>query len=267
MSFQLLIRDNLKEEAAGFAPSETAAFETAPVLAGTDKSCHCQIIEDEKDAPSAVWFRIKQREDNFILSLENPPDLFLNNREISESEVTLTSGDEIRVGHWTFRFRKMHEKPQFSPGAEWTARLWKSTIVVLIIIQLLIALWLPGKLQYKTIAGTAKINEEKAAWALDLLQSRIAGMLAANEKLTPRKALLLIIEEELNKTASYIRQYRNVISPEDWKYMKEDLQMYRQLLDDIEHHGKVPKEIPDPAVETGLRQIIFTPGQKQKKGD
>ncbi len=254
LSFQLIIRHNIRHEAASFTGAEVAVFESGAATVGTHESCECQVLDSEEEEADSVWFRVEPRESGFVLARETVSEIYLNNQPVARPETELSSGDVIRVGHWTFCFQKRHPRARFAKSADWPVYACKTTVGLLVILQLILALWPTGRLRYEGIVGR-QIAEEQTILMVDQVRRHINSLNGGGQSLTARNALIQVLGGEIDQMANYMRRHREAIPREKWQRLREDLDMHQELVDDLDR-GDLPIAVPE--LETNAALLALT---------
>ncbi len=253
MAFQLIIRNNLKHDADSFTGSQAALFDNGLVKIGSSEECQCQVLDQEGRGGDEIWFEVEEREDGFFLCRHTDLDIYLNRDRMEAASHGLVSGDNIRVGHWTFRFQKIHSHAPVSKHTDRIPRLCKAALLIFIVIQLLVALWLPGQLPYEKMAPQ-KVVEQKTVMLLDHLRRQVSSFPSSSDQMTGSNAVLRILSSEIDQIASYMRRHQDQIPHRRWHDLRDDLEMYQELLD-LVGNSQIPPEQPELAVAAAVREI------------
>ncbi len=254
MSFKLIIRNNLTHDADSFSGSTVALFEEGGGMVGTSEECDCQVLDSQGRTGDQVWFGLEEKPGELRLWRKADLDIYLNQQLLTQSVATLTSGDLIRVGHWTFRLQKIYARPALSKQVDWSAWLCKGAIVLLIALQLLIALWLPGWLHYESLVADTVI-EQKTVLLLDQTRRRVRRYTPSLEQAGSGFAALQLISAEVDRMATFIRSHQPVIARDHWLELRDDLEMYQELLGRIDRR-ELPMALPTLEVDPAVRAIF-----------
>ncbi len=253
MAFQLIIRNNLKQDADSFAKSTAADFENGLALIGSSEECDVQVLDEEGRAGDEIWFSIEEKGGALKLSHKTDLDLFLNQNPLTTPAADLISGDEVRIGHWTFRVQKLHPKVSFAKHTDRVGRILKVGLAVLIILQVLTALWIPGYLDYESLAPQT-ITEQKTILQIDHIRRRINSFPEEAREKETHEAFFQIVSKQVDEIASYMRRHQERIPYSLWLIITEDLRFYERLLDQIEEE-ELPPTPADLDIPSAVRKI------------
>ncbi len=255
MPFQLIIRNNLKHDADSFTGSELGVFEQETARIGSSDECDCQVLDQEGRGGDEVWFEIEQRRRDFFLHRRAADlEIYINHQLTLGPTTPLTSGDTIRVGHWTFRLQRLSDRARAVVRADWSASLSKALIATLILLQLVIALWLPGQLNYAQIVPD-KIIEQETIILLDHTRRHAATFPRQSLEREVDRAAWRLVSAELDRIAAYMRRHQPSITPYHWQQINRDLSMYRDMLDQISDQELVPNP-PPPAIDQAVQALV-----------
>lgn len=259
MQFQLVIRNTIESEGNVFGAADVRSLEDA-VTVGTTPECDVRI--EDQELPSEPFFRIDYSSATAFLHPQGNESIYLNKTGV-ESGATpeLLSGDELRVGHWTFRFQKVREHVGVGHRSNLLSLVTKVLILAIIVGEILLAVWLPQRLKYENMVAV-QILEEQCVMLLDQMRHEIDRMQTldpqADELEKLRIAAVQIVREQLDGMATYIRKHQTEMTPEHWTQIRNELERLQTLFYRIQA-GTVFKSLPELDMENAIRNAINGP--------
>ena len=259
MQFQLVIRNTIEAEGDVFGAADVRLLEDA-ALVGTAPDSDVRI--DDPELLQEEFFRIDYSNATAFLHPLGSESIYLNNAVV-ESGATpeLLSGDELRVGHWTFRFQKVRERVGVGHRSNLLSFVTKVLIAAIIVGEILLAVWLPQRLKYENMVAI-QILEEQCVMLLDQMRHSIDRMDTpgpeADEMERLRAAGVRIVREQLDGLATYIRKHETQMTPEHWTRLRNELDRLQSLLSRI-HAGTVFKSLPELEMDKAIRNAINGP--------
>ncbi len=256
MPFKLVIRHNIEQTADDFGNGDVREFAGKSVTVGSGGDCDCAVGALPEVADFHFTIHELSGHGDFALHPEPGQTLFLNNEPVLAVETVLTSGDEIRLGHYTLRFQNMHRAAGMARRADLLAIFAKILVAFILATELLVVYWLPRKFQNERILAR-QIQKQETIMLLDVLRRR-AGKNSPDQQLNSQARLVIL--EELNSIAEFIRDNENQLSPQQWLRFNEYLLFSQMTLTRLESGGAFP-ELPSPALEAGAKAIIQPDGK------
>ena len=173
------------------------------------------------------------------------------NQQALAAEAELGSGDEIRVGHWTFRYQRVYERAQRTRQSDLLSSLAKALVAVIVLLELGIVLWFPRWMKSATVWEEA-VARQRAVRLLDRLRHRTRKMQSATDLDQAAKAALT---DELDSLARYVRDAEDRLSRSQWRLLFQDLTRYDTTLQRFEQ-GAAFKPMPLVDVDGSVRALI-----------
>ena len=255
MRFQLNIRHNLRLVADPFASSAVRTFAQENVRVGRGEQCECRLDEP---GLSDVHFRIAQDAGGAEMTLFPEPgaELFLNQERV-ESPRVLRSGDEIRVGHWTFGFFKAYAAARHSHRCELLATIAKVLVALILLAEIAVVVLLPRRLRSERV-WEEQIARQRTLLLLDRLRSEVPGAAPAGSlEASARK----LTGEELDAVARYLREFEGQLQPKQWRQVYEDLAAYGATIARLAE-GHLVQPIPDLDDDAAVRAVLASVKEK-----
>lgn len=262
MEFQLVIRNTIEAEGNVFGAADVRLLNNQATV-GTTTDCDVR-IDDEELAADALLFRVEFDDHGISRLLKTGPEtVYVNNEPVTGPTANLVSGDEIRVGHWTFRFQKVRQRVGIAHRTNLMALVAKILIAVIILGEILLAVWLPKRLKYENMVAI-QILEEQCVMRLDQLRHTIDRMETPIDP-TPeenlRAAAVRIVDEELDAMALHIRKHRETIPAENWSMIRDELDRLQSLLIRIDT-GRVFHPVPKLRLDDDVQYVLDTPPEQ-----
>jgi prolyl oligopeptidase PreP (S9A serine peptidase family) len=259
VQFQLVIRNTIEAEGDVFGAADVRSLENA-VTVGTTPECDVRI--EDQELPSESFFRIDYSSATAFLHPLGNESIYINETAVeSGATPVLLSGDELRVGHWTFRFQKVRERVGVGHRSNLLSLVTKVLILAIIVGEILLAVWLPQQLKYENMVAV-QILEEQCVMMLYQMRHEIDHMETldpqADELEKLRAAAIQIVREQLDGMATYIRKSQTEMTPEHWTQLRNELDRLQSLLYRI-HAGTVFKPLPELEMDNAIRNAINGP--------
>ncbi len=263
MPFTFVIRDNVKQTADDFAAGDSRYFDQPTVVVGTSADCDCVVDNAPEMAARHFAVTLGDQPDAYIFRPLEPAGLFLNNQAVGEQAMPITSGDEIRVGHLTFRFQAIHRAVPQARRADFLAFFAKILIAAILLAELLVVYWLPQRFQSEKLLA-AQIQRQETVMLLDAqrLQARkIAG--EASSELARDAGKL--IYAELNTLAEFVREHEQQLWPEQWQRFYAELTQMQIILNRLGRGNAFPPA-PQVDVDAAVRALVSSRKGQQTDG-
>ncbi|MFW6414145.1 MAG: FHA domain-containing protein [Verrucomicrobiota bacterium] len=268
MPFKLVIKNNLAESAtAAFTRGDIRHFEEEHVTVGTARDCHCQVPEaaDELTEHHFEIFRDKTKdaEEYFVRLLEGK-SLYVNLEPVSETR-KLVSGDELRSGHYSFRFQKEYRRSRPGRRADFFAVTAKVIIVLLLLVEVFFVYWLPQQIQSQEILASGIIKQETVA-LLDDSRKRAQPSESADDNQRTHYPLQLV-RRELDAMTRFVRKYEQSIPDHEWKRLYANIKKLDSLTREI-NNNNIFQPLPKPKLNKGVEALLerYSKGNNQDGG-
>jgi len=257
VSFLLTIRHNLEAAEDHFGQNEVTRFDGSSVRVGAGASCE-QVVQDAAFPELAFTIVVVDAKLEFVPA--DTPEVFING-DAAGAARELLSGDEIRLGHWTFHIHKTYGEAGDSRRRTGLARLARLLVALVLLAELSIVVWLPRQVRAAAERGNS-LSKLRTFALLDSLRRQIA---AADDKgeeidqigLSARRA----IGRDLDRRARYLRRYRDSLSSEQCLRMYRELETLATALDHLGTAGLL-QPIPDVAVEAAVKAALRAANEK-----
>ena len=250
MPFQLIIRHNIESAQDHFGRADVRAYDTSPVQIGSSEQCGCR-LDDDAVAPVHARIRAETERAATVEPVEQTGStLFLNDEPLSEPR-PLHSGDEIRIGHWTLRFRRLYRNPAHARRTDRLAVFAQVLLGLILVAEVGIVSWLPGRVASAQFVGKTAARQE-AVMLLDRLRERCRDRRAADEL---RDSAFALVEDELDRVARYLHRYQETLSHAQIRAVRDDLLAYEGILTRLEE-GKALPEAPPLRLEQAARALL-----------
>ena len=253
MSFQLHIRHNLDSAADHFAAGEVRSFDRGVVRVGSAPDADVRLGEDEG---LPAHFLLLSDATRGVVCLRPEPDapVFVGQARV-EGERELASGDEIRVGHWTFRFQRVYRRTGLARRSGLMSLTARALVVFILVMEIGVVAWLPRQARSAVF------------WEKEILQQRTLGLLdhlrainrPRDQETDLTRAARLTVARELDALAMYLRRYEECLTRDEWGRILADLQGYGQILDRL-GRGEAFQPVPPLDVESGVTAVLKAHG-------
>jgi predicted component of type VI protein secretion system len=249
--FQLFSKNNI-ESSDHFSTGDLYEAPGGGVSVGAAASCQVRIADPGWPAEQ---FRLEEEGESHFLQVREGQTVYRNDKPVPTGErFLLRSGDEIRVGHWTFRFRKLHARVGFSRSAELLAMIAK--VVVGLVIAIEVALVMIGP---RHMHKAALFQREQALQTLEGKIDRLSNSIplsAAEQSLQPaEKAARQALSTEINRLKKYQKNNRVLLSNDDIRNLDVLVDEYRLYLDKLKKR-ELLRPVPEPVLDAAVRKII-----------
>jgi predicted component of type VI protein secretion system len=257
--FQLFRKNNI-ESSNHFSTGDLHEAAGGTVSVGASPRCAVRIADPSW---TGEQFMVQEDGENHFLTAFAGQTVYRNDKPVSPDErIQLRSGDEIRVGHWTFRFRKLHARARFSRNAELLTIIAKVVVGLVIVIEISLVMIGPRHMH-----KAALFQREQAMQTLegkvDRFFNAIALSTSEDQALQPaEKAARQALRIEVNRIKSYLKKNRTLLTEDGIHDMDLLVEEYMGSLDKLKKR-ELLRPVPDPALEAAVRRIINgTPGTK-----
>ena len=256
MAFKLVIKDNLKQGADDFSTGDVRHFSEASITVGSASDCDCELASAE-DIHQHHFTVSEKDKGTYQIKPTGGETIYVNYEPVNEVH-DLASGDEIRVGHYTFRFQREHRRARPARRADIFAITAKIIIVCLLAIEVFFVYWLPSQIQSKEVLSSM-ITQQKTVMLLDEARSKIRP--AEVEDADQQKAYALqLVQSELDAMARFIRNNEKNISENEWRRLNHNIKKLASITAEI-NQGTIFKPLPKPRLAAGVRGLL----KKHKK--
>lgn len=256
MAYQLHIRQNLESAGDHFGPGRVCRFDLPQVRIGSSDACECR-IEDSSFAPCHVVLRrLAGARERVAARPQEGAATFLNGQPLT-SPTPLRSGDELRVGHWTLRFQRLHERVGLSLPFSLMSTLAKVAVALVLAAELLVVLWLPRRVAQSSIWGD-EIARHRVTDLLDALRRRNRD---SHDAADFERALRREIDRELLARSTYLAQYGDRLSAQHQRQIYAELCAFERILAALAQ-GTLPAALPEVDVDSGVQALL---GQAQRR--
>ncbi|MBT3378870.1 MAG: FHA domain-containing protein [Lentisphaerae bacterium] len=249
MAFQFHIRQHIDASEDAFVEGDVRTFDGERVRVGRGMECECRL-----DDPvfREVHFEVHSSPDSNYMVCHPRPDaeMCLGDRPL-RSEHDLLSGDEIRVGVYTFRVQRLFATTGRGSRFGFLSLVAKVLVALILAVEVTIAAWLPCQ-----VRATSRLQEEitrqRTILRLDHLRAMIGG-LALTEGL--EQAAVRVISEELRTLARYLRENEQRLSREEWGQVGNDLESYDIIICALRDKTAF-RPLPAVDVDAGVRAAL-----------
>lgn len=255
MPFQLFRKNNIKNS-NHFTTGELHEVAGGTVSIGAAPSCAVRIADAGWPAEQ---FRIYEDGGGHFLLVFAGKTVYCNDKPVSPGErIMLRSGDEIRVEHWTFRFRKLHVRVRFSRQAELLTMIAKGMVGLVIVVEVCLVLIGPRHMH-----KAALFQREQAIQILegkvDRFFSAIALSASEEQTLPPaEKAARQALRIEINRMKIYLKKNRPILDQDRIHNLDLLVDEYTLYLDKLKK-GELLRPVEEPALDATVRKIIANP--------
>ena len=252
MRYQLSIRHNIRLVAEPFLAGAIHTYDAPLVRVGSGSQCECRLEEPEF---AAVHFPLRQDSAAAAVLLEPQPgaEVFVN-QVAAVGPARLSSGDEVRVGHWTLRFHKLHAPAHQASAFDGLTLLAKVLVALILVAEGAIVILLPHRLRSQRL-WQEQIARQKTVMLLDRLRDENSADDAADA--LERNARRLVAQE-LDAVARYLRTNERRLTRAQWNLLYQDLLGYSQILARVED-GTVLRPAPALAADAAVRALLAGP--------
>ncbi len=251
MPFQLHIRQNLEAARDHFGPGQVRTFTDGTVRIGSDAACECR-LDGPEFAPCQVILEVGAGRPGAVTARpgEGSAGTYLNQSPL-DGPAVLRSGDQLRVGHWTLRFLRLHGKAERSRAFQGVAWLAKAAIVAILAAEVAIVAWLPRHLH------------QMALWQSQIARHRVVDVLdrldRANRKAQPvsglEREVRLAVGRELKRRADYITEYGAELGAERTRLLYDELLGFERVLEHLAA-GTLPPPLPTLDRDAGVQALL-----------
>lgn len=250
MAFQLHIRQNLDSARDHFGPGEVRRYAAAVVRVGSDAASECRMAVPEF-SPCHVLLRSGARAlDRVSACPQDGATTYLNGNPLT-AQTPLCSGDELRVGHWTLRFQRIHEVTGRNRPFNLLSGLAKTAIGLVLCLEIVVVMWLPRQMR------------EVAMWKTQIEQHRMVDLLEWLRRVCREsrptadfdRALRGEIGRELQARADYVARYGSGLSPAQTRLLHEELMDFDRILKALAKKT-LPPALPDVELDAGVRALV-----------
>jgi len=251
VAFQLHIRENLQSASDHFGPGQVQRFDAETVRVGAAPDCECRMADASTFAPCHLVIRRSAgRPDRVTVCPQEGAPAFLNGQPLT-ARAPLRSGDELRVGHWTLRFQRIHERVGVSVAFGLMSGFARVAAVLLIVAEAGVLFWLPGYMT-RTTAWDSQVARHRVSDLLDSLRRRNRDSRDAAEF---ERALRRGIDREVQARASYMAQYGDRLNSARQQQIDDELRGFDRLLEALSQ-GTLPPPLPAIDLDAGVRAVL-----------
>ncbi|OGV69146.1 MAG: hypothetical protein A3K19_15520 [Lentisphaerae bacterium RIFOXYB12_FULL_65_16] len=253
MPFQLHIRHNLDSAADHFAAGDVRSFDRELVRVGSSPDADVRLGEE---GCQPTLFLLLSDAAGRVVRLKSDPGacVFVGQARV-EDERQLASGDEIRVGHWTFRFQRVYARAGLGRRAGLMSLTARALVVFILVMEIGGVVWLPRQMR------SAMLWEEEIARqrALTLLDSLRDGNRPSEQETEMERTARETVGRELDALARHVRQYEEALTRDEWGRIMADLRGYEQILNRLARR-QVFQPVPPLDVEGGVTAVLKAHG-------
>lgn len=251
--FQLIIRNNLEAARDAFGAADVRRFSVSPVRVGSGPGCECR-VDSEDLAPVHYTLTASGGTTGRWRLTPHPhrtSPVFLNGETVSEPADTC-SGDEVRVGHWTFRLQRVVDQVSQARRTGLIEAAAKTLLCLTVVAETLLVAWLPRQLQSVRL-WELKVAQQEATFELDRLRKVLRREPHTGMSLEDTARQLL--GDELDSLARFLRQEQDHLSREQWRRVQSDLLEYGRVLGRL-RDGVAFRPVPEVDVEAAVRSVV-----------
>lgn len=250
--FLLTIRHDTEAANDHFGERKVLRFATSPVRVGSSPEAECRVADETFPGRA---FAIVDSAGQLHLEPQSAVPL-LTTGEAAAAGTELLSGDELRVGQWSFVIHKIYGDPEDRRRRTGLGRLARAMMLAVLLAELGVVVWLP-----RQVAAAARRGHELARLRVfgqvDELRGR-ADRLARAEQETAdpfAQALRWAITEDLDRRARYLRKHQYDLGPGQSQRMQQELQILAAALDRFDT-GRFLQPIPPVDLEAAVRATL-----------
>lgn len=251
MPFQLHIRQNLDSARDHFGPGYVRDFAAGPVRIGSGTDCECR-LEATEFAACQVVLEVGSPPASRTVAVpqESATVTYLNQAALT-SPTLLRSGDELRVGHWTLRFLRVHEQASRTRPFHLLSGLAKAAVALILCGEVAMVAWLPRRMQ------------QAAMWQTQIARHRVSDLLdrlrRTNQNSRPtgdfERSLRLEIDRELQARLEYVAAYGEQLSAERTRLLYDELLGFERVLNALAQ-GTLPPPLPGLELDAGVQAVL-----------
>lgn len=266
MPFKLVIKNNLEEAETAFSRGDIRHFEEDEVTVGASPDCRCHVQDDNDELAERhfQFFKEDSERDEFSVRLLEGDSLYVNLEPVADTR-QIASGDELRTGHYSFRFQKEYRRTRPGRRADIFAVTAKAIIVLLLIGEVSFVYWLPQQIQSEEILAAGIIKQETVS-LLDESRKKARPPESGDTDNLKRYARQLIYRE-LNAMARFIRKHEQAIPDGEWQRLHSAIRKLNSTTTAI-NNNNVFQPLPQPQVEKGVDALLerYNEGNNQDGG-
>ena len=255
MPFKLVIRHSIGQESDEFAGADVRHFHDADVSVGVSASCTC-VIDDPNEFEDCHFHVRFDENGGYLLVPVEGATLFHNQRPV-HAPLSLTSGDEIRVGHWTFRFQKEYSAARAGRRADVVGFVAKAIIVVVLVCELFFVYWLPRRIQSEKLLA-ADISRQQTVMLLDKIRRQARRSDIAEMSDHQRYALALLLDE-MDRMALFVREHEKQLTDDQWSWLFDATRKTGGALRNV-RNGETEHPLPEAELGQGIQAILENTG-------
>jgi hypothetical protein len=163
----------------------------------------------------------------------------------------LRSGDELRVGHWTLRFQRLHDRAGLSRTFALMPNLARAALALILVAEVSIVLWLPRRVA-RASAWELQVARHRSTDLLEALRRRNRDSRSATDF---EHRLRVEIDEELQARSAYVTQYGHLLSLGRYQQLYEELRAFDRILTAL-GQGVLPPALPEVDLDGGVRALL-----------
>jgi hypothetical protein len=212
-------------------------------------------VKEAGSSPAATWFTITAgAEPNGFRVAPGDGGVFINSDESPLADAhELTSGDLIRVGHYTFRFQRVRAGVAVARRADAMATFAKIILALVFVAELVLVYWLPRRLQESRLLAV-NVLRHKAVRELDTLRAtaKLGGEAPAGSLPALARAA---VAEELDELTLYVRQSEKTLSGEQWQQIRTSLSSLNALVEQADS-GEIGPPLPELDINRAVIKVL-----------
>lgn len=257
--FKFVIRHNIENATDDFGSGDVRHFEALPVTVGAGRQCDCRV--DTPAELNDIEFSVSsgQAPDTFRILPEGNRPVYLNAAAVT-GETELHSGDEIRVGHFTFRFQRERASAGQGRRAGVLGRLAQALIVLILLAEISVVYWLPREFQSQQLLAL-QISKQDTILLVDQLRQKAREAVQPGETASLSSSAALLAGEELDRMSQFIRTHENQLTDLQWRRLRRDLALMRHVLAAADTRT-VSAAAPEPPVGSALEAVLSAAPQQ-----
>lgn len=248
------MRHNIEQTADDFAAADVHRFDTVPVTVGSGDACDCTVHGEPELAPHHFTITATTDKSGFQVAPENGLTVYLNANRVPDEGGSLTSGDELRVGHATFRFQRIRSAVGQTWRADLLVQCTKLLIGIILLVEIGLAYWLPRRLESETLLA-AEAQRQRTIMLLDTLGRRARKVVRKSASDSLQQGGAKVVADELSSMADFVRKHEHNVSRAEWHRLQLGLLRLQEILGSLEDNKAFPPS-PRVNVEGNVIQIL-----------
>jgi len=259
LPFYLDIRHTVESADELSGDGEALYFDQRLVRVGSGAGCECRIPDSELED---VHFLIVSESEgtHHALCPGSDSELFLNRTAVT-AECELRSGDEVRVGHWVFRFVRVYAHVRQARRSDALALVAKILVGAILFSEIGVVAWLPRWLRSSRL-WSGEVSMQRTTYLLDGLRVQNSTSDSGGEL---EKSARDVIQGELDALARFIRRNDESLSRAQWEQISADLRSYQRTMKRLED-GTAFKPVPSVDVDGAVRAALGYDHKSEENG-